>query len=107
VQLVAETAVDLVNNSAATRLDAAMMDRSLDRAVLGGDNVLRLLMQIESVLPGEWEYLCGFRRSDTQPPPAEEALFVSLRRRLLVEDADAGRWRLRVPLMQRWLRQRA
>jgi hypothetical protein len=107
VQLVAETAVDLVNNSAATRLDATMMDRSLDRAVLGGDNVLRLLMQTESVLPGEWEYLCGFRGSDTQPPPAEEPLSVSLRRRLLVEDADAGRWRLRVPLMQRWLRQRA
>ena len=106
VQLLAETAVDLVNDSAATRLDAAMMERSLDRAVVGGDNVLRLLMQIESVLPGEWDYLCGFRRSDTQPPPAEEALFVSLRRRLVVEDAGAGRWRLRVPLMQRWLRQR-
>lgn len=51
-------------------------------------------------------YLRGFRRRDTQPPPDDEAIYTSLRRRLLVEEAG-DQWRLRVPLMQRWLRQRA
>jgi hypothetical protein len=105
VQLIAETAVDMVNNSAATQVDAALLDATLDKAIVRGDAVLRLLMQTESTLPGEWDYLLGFRREDTQDPPADEALYTSLRRRLLVTD-EAGQWRLRVPLMQRWLRQR-
>ncbi|MCY2987083.1 MAG: ATP-binding protein [Planctomycetota bacterium] len=105
VQLIAETAVDVVNNSAATQLDASLFDATLDKAVARGDAVLRLLMQTESTLVGEWDYLCGFRRRDLQPPPADEALYTSFRRRLLVVD-EVGQWRLRVPLMQRWLRQR-
>jgi hypothetical protein len=40
-----------------------------------------------------------------QPPPDDEALHRSLRRRLLVVNEGTD-WRLRVPLMQRWLRQR-
>ena len=106
VQLIAETAVDMVNNSAATQVDAALLEATLDKAVVRGDAVLRLLMQTESTLPGEWDYLLGFRRQDTQAPPADEALYTSLRRRLLVVD-EGGQWRLRVPLMQRWLRRRA
>ncbi len=106
MQLIAETAVDMVNNSAATQVDAALLEATLDKAVVRGDAVLRLLMQTESTLPGEWDYLLGFRRQDTQEPPADEALYTSLRRRLLVMD-EGGQWRLRVPLMQRWLRQRA
>jgi len=105
VQLIAETAVDLVNDSALAGVDGALMDRALDRAVVRGDNVLRLLVQSESTLRGEWEYLVGFRRSETQAPPIEEALCTSLCRRLLVAD-EGGQWRLRVPLMQRWLRKR-
>ncbi len=41
-----------------------------------------------------------------QMAPDDEALFRSLRRRLLVADAGNGEWKLRVPLMQRWLRER-
>jgi hypothetical protein len=105
VQLLAETAVDLVNQSTETRLEPARREAVLDRAVVRGDNVLRLLMQTESELPGEWEYLLAFRRCDLQPPPEDERLYTSLRRRLLVEDHD-NQFRLRVPLMQRWLCQR-
>ena len=43
-----------------------------------GDSVLRLLVQTESELPGEWNYLQGFRRYETQPPPNEEAIDTSL-----------------------------
>jgi hypothetical protein len=63
-------------------------------------------MQTESTLPGEWDYLRGFRRQVTQPPPDDEALYNSLRRRLLVTE-QGDQWQLRVPLMQRWLRIRA
>jgi len=42
----------------------------------------------------------------SQPPPEDEAIYTSLRRRLLVAE-DGDQWRLRVPLMQRWLRRRA
>jgi len=106
VQLIAETAVAMVNNSAATQVDASLLNVTLDKAVAQGDAVLRLLMQTESTLLGEWDYLLRFRRQDTQDPPADEAVHTSLRRRLLVVD-EGGQWRLRVPLMQRWLRQRA
>ena len=63
-------------------------------------------MERESRLPGEWDHLRGFLRRDTQPPPSDESPSRSLRRRLLVID-EGGAWRLRVPLMPRWLRQRA
>jgi hypothetical protein len=105
VQLIAETAVDVVNDSETDKLHGELMEQVLDKAIARGDAVLRLLVQTESELPNEWDYLLGFRRRETQPPPQNEALHGSLRRRLLVEETDDG-WRLRVPLMQRWLRQR-
>jgi hypothetical protein len=48
------------------------------------------------------EYLAGFRSKDTQPAPPEE-VFGALKRRWLL-GRDGELWRLRVPLMQRWLR---
>ncbi|WP_300327505.1 hypothetical protein [Accumulibacter sp.] len=44
--------------------------------------------------------------SERQPPPTDAHVYASLRRRLLVLDDD-GACRLRVPLMRRWLVQRA
>jgi hypothetical protein len=106
VQLIAETVVDLLNEGTAPHADAALLERALDRAIVAGDTVLRELVERESRLPGEWEYLRGFRRLDTQPPPEDEQLNRSLRRRLMVTGTGNGAWRMRVPLMQRWLRQR-
>ena len=86
-------------------LDHALLQKAAERSIVDGDTVLRQLMRGESELPGEWEYLLGFRKQDAQPPPVDEAIFQSLRhRQLVVEDGDM--WRLRVPLMQRWLRER-
>jgi hypothetical protein len=67
--------------------------------------VLRELVERESRLPGEWDYLRGFRHLDIQPPPRDEAVRGSLRRRLMVTEVG-GLWQMRVPLMQPWLRQR-
>ena len=62
-------------------------------------------MNPKEATPAEWAYLRGFRTRDTQPPPDDETVYQALRRRLLVEPVN-GEWRLRVPLMQRWLRER-
>jgi hypothetical protein len=105
VQLIAETVVDLLNEGTAPHADATLLERALDKAIVSGDTVLRELVERESRLPGEWDYLRAFRRVDTQPPPQDEALDRSLRRRLMVIEDD-GSWRMRVPLMQRWLRAR-
>jgi AAA domain len=105
VQLLAETTVDLVNESGAREADAALLERASARAIVRGDTVLRQLLERECTVPGEWDYIAGFRRNDAQPPPVDEAVYRSLRRRLLVVEKN-GLWRLQVPLMQRWLRER-
>jgi hypothetical protein len=105
VQLAAETIVDLVNDSGSTIVDEALLERALDRAVVRGNNVFFELVEKESRLPGEWDYLTAFRTAEELPAPADEAMGRSLRRRRLVTEED-GRFRLRVPLIARWLRQR-
>ncbi len=105
VQLVAETVVDLLNDDPRTKADIEILERALDRAIILGHNVLHHLMRVESTLPGEWDYLAAFRDCSIQSPPTDEAIAHSLRRRLLVAE-DGNGWRLRVPLMNRWLRRR-
>jgi hypothetical protein len=89
----------------APHADAALLERALDQAIVAADTVLPELVQRESRLSGEWDYKRGFRQLDTRPPP-DEAFDRSLRRGLRVTE-DNGAWRMRVPLMQRWLRARA
>lgn len=70
-----------------------------------GNNVFLELLEKESRLPGEWDYLREFRRRDEQAIPDDEAIDRSLhRRRLVVEEGN--HYRLRAPLMGRWLRRR-
>jgi hypothetical protein len=104
VQLLAETSVDMVNFCGAASLTPQLLGEAIRKAVERGDTVLRQLLEKECRLPGEWDYLRGFRLSEEQPPPTEEAIARSLKRRLLVVESG-GTWRLRVPLMLRWLRQ--
>jgi hypothetical protein len=105
VQLLAGTAVDLVNDANVAALDHALLQKAAERSIVDGDTVLRQLMRGESELPGEWDYLVGFRKKDEQQPPQHEAVFQSLRHRQLITEED-DMWQLRVPLMQRWLRER-
>jgi len=106
VQLLAETVVDLFNDAETLeRIDADLLERAADEAVMLGNVVLRQLMNPDEAAPAEWTYLSGFRAQDRQPPPTDETVRQALRRRLLVTE-EGDRWRLRVPLMQRWLRQR-
>ena len=105
MQLLAERAVYLVNLKGLRTCTLEVLDEAIAAAIASGDAVLRQLVYNESRLVGEWEYLKGFRTRDFQEPPADDAVYQSLRRRLMVTEKD-GRWRMRVPLMQRWLRER-
>ncbi len=105
VQLIAETCVDLMNEGDGRLVTPNLLEKALDEAIVRGHAVLYELMHRESELPGEWQYLCGFREWDTQSAPEDVAMRRSLlRREVAMEDGDV--WRLRVPLMGRWLRQR-
>ena len=104
VQLVAESVVDEVNAAGRRAVDGDLFERALDRAVGRGLNVLYQLVRQECRTDEEWQYLAGFKLKDVQPAPSE-AVLGSLRHRLLVVP-DGEAWRLRVPLMQRWIRSR-
>ena len=106
VQLIAETIVDIINDEYTRYVTPDLMERSLDKAIVRGDAVLSRLLLDECSLPGEREYIYGFYKKDYQPIPEDDAIRRSLRRRLLV-DEENGKWLLRVPLMQRWLRKRS
>jgi hypothetical protein len=105
VQLIAETIVDLLNMEEVSQVTPEVFERALDKSIVRGQNVLYELMHRESTLPGEWEYLLNFRQTETQPPPQDEKIAASLRRRLLIAESN-NEWRLRVPLMARWLKLR-
>jgi hypothetical protein len=83
-------------------VDQVLLDDAIQEAVTAGDTVLWQLLHCESSA-AEWEWLKGFCHADALPIPEEEAVFLSVRRRWLV--VDAGQWRLRVPLLLRWLRE--
>ncbi len=105
VQLLAECTVDLINDTGAGRVTLPLLQRAVTRAVASGDAVLAQLVEGECRLPGEWDYVRRFRTHEEQPPPEDDAVRRALRRRLLVEE-HGDLWRLRVPLMRRWLRER-
>ncbi|MGH8547796.1 MAG: AAA family ATPase [Methylococcales bacterium] len=106
VQLIAERAVYLVNRRGQRACNPAILEEAIATAVVSGDAVLRQLVRDDCRLDGEWDYLKAFRTRDTQVPPEDEALYQSLRRRLMVANDGGGQWRMRVPLMRRWLRER-
>jgi hypothetical protein len=105
VQLLAATSVDLANETpGCAAMTADMLNESIQRALVYGHQVFYELLHRECVVEGEWEYIEGFREREWQDPPRAD-IATSLRRRELVDVRD-GRWRLRVPLMRRWLIER-
>ncbi len=105
VQLVAETIVDLLNDEETDQVDEGLFERALAKAVVRGHTVFHELLRGESGPAGEWEYLKAFAGRESQAAPGDEDVARSLRRRQLVVE-EGGEWRLRVPLMGRWLRER-
>jgi hypothetical protein len=103
VQLVGSCACELADEARRVTVDGPFLERVFDAAVSAGDSTLSHIMWRESTLEGEWDYLLRFRNTDAQPPPVDDSIARSLRHRLLVAE-DSNGWRLRVPLMRRWLR---
>lgn len=89
----------LVNEQDLGEGSRELLDESVDR----GRTVLSQLMKGASTLDGEWAYLMGFREKEEQGAPEDERVRRSLLRREVVIE-EGGVWRLRVPLMGRWLR---
>jgi hypothetical protein len=104
VQLIAETCVDLVNEGDTRMVTPTLLEKALDVAIVSGHAVMYELMHQESD-PEEWQYLSGFREREAQTAPEDVAVRRSLLRREVAID-DGAAWRLRVPLMGRWLRRR-
>ena len=75
VQLVAETAVDLINDEKAKELDEGLLERAIAEAVGRGHNVLSELVERECQEVGEWDYLAGFRGAEVQAEPGDERRF--------------------------------
>jgi len=105
VQLLASTAVDHANESVADSLDKKMLETVAEKSVVLGDTVLRQLLRGETKSDAEAAYIAGFRTKDTQPAPTDEATHQSLRHRQIMTEEN-NHWRLKVPLMQQWLRTR-
>lgn len=106
VQLLASTAVDLTNESEADCLDQEALELAAAKSVVLGDTVLRQLVHGETQSEYEKTYIAGFRTKDTQPTPTDEATIQSLRHRQIITEEN-NEWRLKVPLMQQWLRTRS
>ena len=105
VQLIAETLIDELNEGNLPEVTPALMERALDRATISGHNVFYELLHKECSVPGEWGYLSAFRRVEEQDEPDDDHIRQSLLRRQLIQ-AKGNHWRLRIPIMSRWLRQR-
>lgn len=102
VQLVAQTSIDLLNDSNEQQMTVALLEEAFERSVEEAETTLSQLLRGESRLTGEWEYLQQFQRTASQPPPDDLAVASSLRNRELVT-IEENEWRIRVPLFQRWL----
>ena len=85
-------------------LPGALLEQALDASVERGRNAMIQMVEKQCRLAGEWEHLRAFARLESQPVPEDAEVRWALNRRQLCMKADSGEWRLRVPLMGRWLR---
>ena len=101
--LLAETAVDIANDKAIHSLDKSHYGQIFDESVEKGHTVFDWLIVRECKNDKELGYLEGFRDKDYQPEPEDREVRQSLRHRQLCIEEN-GQWRLRAPLMGRWLK---
>ena len=104
VQLVAETTVDQINVAGQDQVDSALLERALDKSTVSGTTVFHQLVVGESKSEAEKDFLRGFAEQELQDPPDPGTLRALRRRLLVIQEGD--QWRLRAPLMARWIRNR-
>ena len=110
VQGVAKQVIARCNRDKVLRPTDAILEGALDAVLSSMDSTLQQLLLFSGNLPptekAAGEYLRGFRTADTLPPPTDDVIRRLLERHELVSVTATGDWRLRVPLMLRWLRKR-
>ena len=110
VQGVAKQVIALCNRAKVLRPSEEILDGALDEVLRSMDaTLLQLLLGSESLQNTEKSaglYLRGFRTTDELPLPADDATRRLLERHELMTPPHNGQWKLRVPLMLRWLRKR-
>ena len=89
--------------------DDSMLESAFAQACYSLESTLAtLLLEQETREParsaGQW--LQGFHLVGEQDRPRDEEVCRLLERHELIEDVKASRWKLRVPLMQRYLQRR-
>lgn len=103
VQLIAETVIDMLNDFSRTSVDKELFDYALYESLANGKNAFLNLVNEKSVLPGELEYLEGFRTKEILSLPEDKKVHASLLRRKLVA-AQEGCLEMRIPFIHRWIR---
>ncbi|HLC14847.1 MAG TPA: hypothetical protein VJL89_01295, partial [Thermodesulfovibrionia bacterium] len=86
-------------------VDRQTMELAFDEAVVSGHTVLYQLIVGESKTEAEKNYLYGFCNQTWQLPPEDPSTRQRLNHRQLIVEEN-GKWRLRAPLMARWMRKR-
>ena len=120
-QGIAREVVRLCQAAQALRSTPEILDQALHAVLetMHGTLMELLLQGVPAPAPGEPEpearateraagawLLASLRSADAAPAPADDRLRRLLTRHELIADPAAPHWRLRVPLMQRWLRER-
>ena len=106
VQGIAKEVVAACNRRKVLQANDALLDEALDAVLTSVDGTLQeLLLQQARQEPEKSAslFIRAFRTTEEQSPPAEDAVRQLLQRHELVVPTASGAWRLRVPLMQRWL----
>jgi hypothetical protein len=105
VQLLAERAVEEVNRRTASAFNPDWRGVVLKRAVAEGAPVFRelLLGTQENRSDAEQDYVAAFAHVEAQAAPTDRDVRAHLLRREIIARGDDGLWRLRVPLMRRWM----
>lgn len=106
VQGCAREVCRLCNDRHVLESEEAMLEPSFDEVCSTMDTTFAtLLLTMEQQEParsaGTW--IKGFRKLKEQVPPTDERVRDLLKRHELIADINAPLWRLRVPLMQRYL----
>ena len=109
VQGLAREVCRCCNNAKVLEPDDSMLESAFAQACYSLESTLAtLLLEQETREParsaGQW--LQGFHLVGEQDRPRDEEVCRLLERHELIEDVKASRWKLRVPLMQRYLQRR-
>jgi hypothetical protein len=110
VQGVAKQVIALCNRAKVLRPSDEILEGALDSVLDSMATTFQQLLlfsgNLQDLERRAGEYLRGFRSADTLPLPTDGDIRRLLERHELMTMTESGEWRLRVPLMLRWMRKR-